>query len=104
MSKKVNIPECCDCVFFAGDTKIVKITVEGLEDLTEFGVDFRIISPFWVLVKTRTSGITTVNNDIFIRFEGTDTLTMFGEWNYRVSLTSETDEISTVAYGIFKLI
>lgn len=104
MSKKTDIPECCDCVFFAGDTKIVKITVEGLEDLTEFDVTFRIFSSFWDFSKTRNSGITTVNNDIFIRFESMDTLAMLGEWNYRVYLTSATNETSTVAYGIFKLI
>ncbi len=103
MSRKTTIPDCCDNVFFAGDTKIVKIAVEGLTDLVEYDAHFGIFSTFWDLRKDRTSGITTVDNNIFIRLESADTVGQFGEWNYRVWLTSSGGEVATVAYGILRL-
>jgi hypothetical protein len=101
-----NFPSCCGGKFFAGDTKIIKVEVDGLEVLTDYDVDFRIVSDYgssFTLQKDRSSGITTTDNVISIRFEPEDTMGYSGTYNYRVRLTSPTGEINTVSWGTLTL-
>lgn len=100
---RVNIPEFCNGSFFAGDTKVIKFTIPELTDLAEYFVEFYIESRLWEFIKTRDNGITTINNDILVRFEATDTQRKLGEWPYRLRLISPLNEVVTVAYGVLKL-
>lgn len=103
MSKHVRIPPNCDAPFFAGESKVIRITVPELATLDGFGLEFFTTGRGWTFRKDRTSGIENDINTMIIRFQPADTEGQAGEWPFRARVISPVGEIVTVAYGTWAL-